>query len=145
MFFGDTRNGWFEGSGRFEFPDGVVYEGCFHKGEFHGEGSLTYPGKGTFNGTWVRGIAAEGQFTFADGLIFKEKDWEYLDQSSHAIHSQPSSLPELQPETFDTGEGYYDPRTNLIFSYDGSRILESPSEEDRLWILSHCRQGLKHT
>lgn len=37
-FEGECKNGWFEGHGKYKFASGVVYEGQFHKGDFHGEG-----------------------------------------------------------------------------------------------------------
>ena len=40
---GPTNNGWEQNKGKFTFPNGVVYEGNFDKGEFHGEGTLIYP------------------------------------------------------------------------------------------------------
>jgi hypothetical protein len=40
---GPKENGWEEGKGKFRFPNNVVYEGQFNKGEFHGEGTLIYP------------------------------------------------------------------------------------------------------
>ena len=40
---GPIENGWEEGFGKYKFPNGVIYEGNFEKGEFHGEGTLIYP------------------------------------------------------------------------------------------------------
>lgn len=40
---GPIENGWEEGQGRYKFPNNVVYEGNFEKGEFHGDGTLIYP------------------------------------------------------------------------------------------------------
>ena len=40
---GDTKEGWSHGFGRMKLADGVVYEGQFVKGHFHGEGKLIYP------------------------------------------------------------------------------------------------------
>ena len=42
-FVGPTENSWPQGVGKFKFPNGVVYEGQFDKGEFHGDGTLHYP------------------------------------------------------------------------------------------------------
>ena len=42
-FVGPTEQGWPQGVGKFRFPNGVVYEGNFDKGEFHGDGTLHYP------------------------------------------------------------------------------------------------------
>ena len=48
-FVGPTEQGWPQGVGKFRFPNGVVYEGNFDKGEFHGDGTLHYP-----NGVSIR-------------------------------------------------------------------------------------------
>lgn len=55
-FLGGRR---YEGKGKFEFPNGVVYEGEFRKGEFHGEGALVYPNGGR-RALW-EGSAAGGR------------------------------------------------------------------------------------
>ncbi len=40
---GPIENGWYQGRGKFYFPNGVIYDGDFDKGEFHGKGTLIYP------------------------------------------------------------------------------------------------------
>jgi hypothetical protein len=40
---GSVKYEWEDGTGKHKFPNGVVYEGNFEKGEFHGEGTLHYP------------------------------------------------------------------------------------------------------
>ena len=40
---GPKKHDWEEGIGKFTFPNGVIYEGNFNKGEFHGDGTLIYP------------------------------------------------------------------------------------------------------
>ena len=40
---GETKHDWEDGQGKHKFSNGVVYEGNFTKGEFHGEGTLIYP------------------------------------------------------------------------------------------------------
>ena len=40
---GPKTHDWEEGMGKFTFPNGVIYEGNFNKGEFHGDGTLIYP------------------------------------------------------------------------------------------------------
>ena len=40
---GPMKNDWEDGFGKHKFPNGVIYEGNFTKGEFHGEGTLIYP------------------------------------------------------------------------------------------------------
>ena len=40
---GEVKHEWEDGFGKHKFPNDVVYEGNFTKGEFHGEGTLIYP------------------------------------------------------------------------------------------------------
>jgi hypothetical protein len=46
---GPKKNDWEDGFGNLKFPNGVIYEGNFTKGEFHGDGTLIYP-----NGVSIR-------------------------------------------------------------------------------------------
>ena len=39
---GPIENGWFQGKGKYRYPNGVIYDGEFDKGEFHGDGTLVY-------------------------------------------------------------------------------------------------------
>lgn len=63
-------------------PHGVTYDGDFNDGTYHGEGTLTYPTGVIVQGTWEKGknIAIKS-IRFADGLKYKEHDWEYLSTS----------------------------------------------------------------
>lgn len=40
---GEVKNAWQDGFGQHKFANGVIYEGSFMKGEFHGNGTLIYP------------------------------------------------------------------------------------------------------
>ena len=40
---GPMMHEWEDGFGKHKLPNGVIYEGNFTKGEFHGEGTLIYP------------------------------------------------------------------------------------------------------
>ena len=54
-FVGPVENSWPQGVGKFKFPNGVVYEGQFDKGEFHGDGTLHYP-NGVSIGSSIDGL-----------------------------------------------------------------------------------------
>ena len=62
-FAGPTENNWPQGVGKFKFPNGVVYEGNFDKGEFHGDGTLHYP----------NGVSTYSRFIC--GLNVGERGW----------------------------------------------------------------------
>ena len=46
-----------EGRGKFFFENGNVYEGEFLNNQFHGQGTITFPGSGKYEATWVFGKA----------------------------------------------------------------------------------------
>lgn len=56
---------------------GVIYEGEFEDGMFHGKGDLKYPSGDIVRGTWKNGQLVERKLIFADGLEFSETDWMY--------------------------------------------------------------------
>jgi len=74
---GPKKLSWEEGFGKHKFPNGVVYEGNFNKGEFHGEGTLIYPNGGRYVAKWDRGKLIEGKYFFFDNL-------EYIDSNKTA-------------------------------------------------------------
>ncbi|KAF4745774.1 MORN repeat-containing protein 5, partial [Perkinsus olseni] len=126
------------------------YSGDFINDEFDGEGTLTFPDGGTFIGKWKRGIAIDGRYVFGDGLDFEDKDWGYLnngdrrfyDEVKHGIRPAGASLltndpkgpPKIPKGCYDVGNGYFDPVENKTFSYDGSRMIGKPGEEEIKWI-----------
>lgn len=65
------------GKGVYTFPDGVAFDGRMENGRFHGPGRLTFPNGNTIAGDWEHGIGSNFQLTFADGLRFKEENWNY--------------------------------------------------------------------
>ena len=48
-----------EGEGKFFFENGNVYEGQFLNNQFHGQGTITFPGKGKYEAVWVYGKATQ--------------------------------------------------------------------------------------
>mmetsp|Transcript_1292 Transcript_1292/g.2247 ORF Transcript_1292/g.2247 Transcript_1292/m.2247 type:complete len:203 (-) Transcript_1292:71-679(-) len=159
---GDLKNEWYEGEGKFHFPNGVVYEGQFRKGEFHGEGALVYPNGGAYKAKWDRGYAIDGMYMFNDGLPYEDRDWQYVSQGDRRFHTeelqglQPAGktlltnepTPPIPKGTYDYGSGYFDLETEQIMSYDGNlMVYDWHSEEDRKreeqWILDYCRKGFE--
>eukprot|EP00928_Gymnodinium_smaydae_P070082 TRINITY_DN54018_c0_g1_i1.p1 TRINITY_DN54018_c0_g1~~TRINITY_DN54018_c0_g1_i1.p1 ORF type:complete len:211 (-),score=24.18 TRINITY_DN54018_c0_g1_i1:116-694(-) len=155
---GPEKNEWFEGEGKFKFPSGVVYEGQFRKGEFHGVGALVYPNGGRYQATWDRGYAIEGRYVFDDGLLYEDRNWQYVSQGDRRFYTevrkglQPAGKtlltneptpPQIPIGTYDTGSGYFDPTTEQIMSYDGKEVLGYPAEVELRWIREHCRKGFE--
>ncbi|KAF4720589.1 hypothetical protein FOZ62_009617, partial [Perkinsus olseni] len=44
---------------------------------------------------------------------------------------------------YDVGNGYFDPVENKTFSYDGSRMIGKPGEEEIKWIKNTVMKGFK--
>ncbi|KAJ3187848.1 MORN repeat-containing protein 5 [Gaertneriomyces sp. JEL0708] len=97
----------------------------------------------------------QGKYTFKDGLEFSPQDWDYCTDSDRRYYSErvngfqpgdpqlsndPAGPPAIPPDTFDCGDGYYDPRDEVVYNYLGQKI-RIPDEEEKEWIVSHCRIG----
>mmetsp|Transcript_159112 Transcript_159112/g.280932 ORF Transcript_159112/g.280932 Transcript_159112/m.280932 type:complete len:185 (+) Transcript_159112:104-658(+) len=155
---GPLKNEWYEGEGKFKFPNGVVYEGQFRKGEFHGEGALVYPNGGRYKAKWERGYAIEGCYVFNDGLLYEDRNWQYVSQGDRRFYTEvlqglepagktlltnEKSPPPIPKGTYDYGSGYFDPATEQIMSYDGKEVLGYPADIEEQWIKEHCRKGFE--
>lgn len=153
---GPTKNAWYEGDGKLKFPSGVEYVGQFHKGEFHGEGALVYPNGGRYQATWERGFAIKGHYVFNDGLLYEDKQWQYVSKNDRRFYTevkeglQPAGQtlltnekdpPKIPFGAYDTGNGYYEPDSGQVMSYDGKEVVATPGDLEAAWILDHCRRG----
>uniref|UniRef100_A0A0G4GFC5 MORN repeat-containing protein 5 n=1 Tax=Chromera velia CCMP2878 TaxID=1169474 RepID=A0A0G4GFC5_9ALVE len=153
---GPLKNEWYEGEGKFHFPNGVTYIGQFRKGEFHGEGALVYPNGCRYIAEWYRGYAVTGRCEFADGLGYQDKGWKYLTKTDRKFYTEvlhglkpagatlltnSSPTPEVPVGTYDAGHGFFDPLTGKILSYDGADVVDTPDAEEAAWIEKYCRKG----
>jgi len=151
---GPRTNMWLQGEGTYTYPNGVVYKGEFHKGEFHGAGALIYPHGGSFQGIWERGYAIGGKYIFSDGLEYKDSNWKYISANDRRFYTEVvqgirpagktlltnDETPVIPPGTYDTGHGYFDAKTHQIRSYDGTEVLSIPGDKEEQWILVQCRK-----
>eukprot|EP00002_Diphylleia_rotans_P023674 TRINITY_DN4658_c0_g1_i1.p2 TRINITY_DN4658_c0_g1~~TRINITY_DN4658_c0_g1_i1.p2 ORF type:complete len:127 (-),score=25.41 TRINITY_DN4658_c0_g1_i1:360-740(-) len=85
---GEMVNGRMEGHGKFYFPTGDIYEGQMKDGMFHGKGTIYFPDGSKFTATWVNGKAENGQYTFADGLNYEEKNWDYCSMKDRRFYTE---------------------------------------------------------
>ncbi|KAM9793335.1 MORN repeat-containing protein 5 [Syngnathus typhle] len=150
---GPTLNGRMEGEGEYTFPSETKYIGEMKDGMFHGAGVLHFPNGSKYEASWENGIATQGSFTFADGLPYQEKEWDYCDGNDRRFYTErcnglrpagESQLTDLHPPReipegcYDCGDGFYDAATRTITSYDGTFLREADDSEHE-WILRTCR------
>ncbi|KPI94073.1 MORN repeat-containing protein 5 [Papilio xuthus] len=149
------------GYGLYTFPNGVIYEGEFEDGMFHGRGELRYPCGAVLYGKWTRGVLGEKTLAFADGLEYDEDLWPYCvmpDRRFTIEHNKglkpagesyttPDQPPREIPKGFyDTGDGFYDPDTKVVYKVDDpTSIVRYPCEVEQTWILENCRTNPEST
>lgn len=63
-----------DGEGAFTFPHGVVYEGQFRDGMFHGKGILIYPQGQAMNCTFQKGKLTQWEFLFGSPEAAQKPD-----------------------------------------------------------------------
>ncbi|XP_015222250.2 MORN repeat-containing protein 5 isoform X1 [Lepisosteus oculatus] len=157
---GDFKNRRMEGRGEYTLPTDTRYVGEMKDGMFHGEGTLYFPGGSKYEGTWERGIAKkcfvlQGKYTFADGLEYKETDWEYCDGYERRFYTEvcdglkpagQSQLTNLDPPRvipegcYDCGDGFYNTNTRVITDYK-NQFLRNADDDEHEWIIRTCRKG----
>ncbi|KAI3362391.1 hypothetical protein L3Q82_012693, partial [Scortum barcoo] len=131
-----------DGKVEYTFPTKTKYVGETKDGMFHGKGVLHFPNGSKYEATWESGRAKQGSFTFADGLQYQEKDWDYCDGYDKRFYSErcnglrpagESQLTDLHPPRtvpdgcYDCGDGFYDPNARVVTSYTGRFLRNAVS------------------
>ncbi|XP_037340579.2 MORN repeat-containing protein 5 isoform X2 [Pungitius pungitius] len=144
-----------DGKGVYTFPTATKYEGEVKDGMFHGKGVLHFPNGSKYEATWENGKAKQGSFTFADGLQYQEKDWDYCDGYDRRFYSERCNgfrppgeyqLTDLHPPRvipdgfYDCGDGFYDPKTRVVTSLTG-RFRRNADDSEHEWIVRTCRKA----
>ncbi|CAN9504942.1 unnamed protein product [Ophioblennius macclurei] len=152
---GGVKNHRMDGEGEYTFPTGIKYVGEMKDGMFHGKGVLYFPVGHKYEATWDKGLALQGSLTFADGLQFEEKNWDYCDGYDRRFYTErcnglrpsgESQLTDLHPPReiprgcYDCADGFYDPETRIVTSYTG-RFLRNADDNEHEWILRTCRRA----
>jgi len=135
-FRGEYKNRQFE-KGQYDHPTGVTFKSEWKDGHFHTKdhlGLLVYPRGDKFEGEWKNGRYKSGIITFADGLVYKNKNWSYcrppdrrlrvemkygLKPAGNTIYNDRYPQTVVKPGCYDIGEGIYDPDKGEIRGYDG--------------------------
>ncbi|XP_030291757.1 MORN repeat-containing protein 5 isoform X1 [Sparus aurata] len=169
-YVGDTKDGMFHGKGVLHFPNGSKYEATWENGIAKQKPCLGYrvwdnprPCFQQFSLDLLSAkeiapketVNSEGSLTFADGLQYQEKDWDYCDGYDRRFYSErcnglrpagESQLTDLHPPhvipdgCYDCGDGFYDPNTRVVTSYTG-RFLRNADDSEHEWILQTCRKA----
>jgi len=72
IYEGEWRRGMRHGNGTLIFPSGAAYEGEFSGGYMHGQGTYTWPGHVTYKGRWRLNLKhGLGYQTYANGDVFE--------------------------------------------------------------------------
>lgn len=138
------------GQGEYRYANGTIYTGSFFNGKFHGKGRLLFPSKSYVEGEWVHGELKSHSTYFSDNFRFEEENWNYCSPSDRRFNSErnskiaplprtqlghrPEGLEKIPQQTYDLGNGFFDPERNLVYSYDRSRVLETVNEQKIEWI-----------
>lgn len=70
IYEGEWRRGMRHGNGKLKFLSGAVFEGEFSGGYMHGQGTYTWPGHMTYNGRWRLNLKhGLGYQTYANGDV----------------------------------------------------------------------------
>ncbi|CAF99331.1 unnamed protein product, partial [Tetraodon nigroviridis] len=152
---GETQNGKMHGTGEYTFHTGTRYVGEFKDGMFHGSGVMHFANGTKYEATWERGMVMEGSIIFLDGLQYQETDWGYCDGHDRRFYGERSSglrpagesqlsgqhPPRTIPDgCYDCGDGFYDPRTRKVTSYEG-KVLRKADDSEHAWIVRACRRA----
>uniref|UniRef100_A0A3Q4BZS1 MORN repeat-containing protein 5 n=1 Tax=Mola mola TaxID=94237 RepID=A0A3Q4BZS1_MOLML len=145
---GDTKCGRMDGHGEYTFPTETRYVGETKDGMFHGKGVLHFPNGSKYEAIWENGRVKEGSLTFADGLQYREKNWDYCDGYDRRFYSErcnglrpagESQLTDRHPAPviphgcYDCGDGFYDPVTRVVTSFAG-RFLRNAGELENILL-----------
>ncbi|XP_069729667.1 MORN repeat-containing protein 5 isoform X1 [Phaenicophaeus curvirostris] len=156
---GALLRGRMEGQGSYVLPTGTEYRGALRDGLMEGEGELLFPGGGRFRAVWHRGLPAQGKYTFADGLEYRDEKWHYCDGYDRRFYTEicfglkpagTSQLTNLDPPRkipegcYDCGDGFYNPETRVIVDYK-LRFLRNADDEEHEWIIRTCRKAWDET
>ncbi|CAL8277906.1 unnamed protein product [Merluccius merluccius] len=152
---GGLKNGRMEGNGEYTFPTETRYVGETKDGMFHGKGVMYFQNGSTYAATWEKGLAKQGTFSFADGLVFQDKDWDYCDGYDRRFYSErcnglrpagESQLTDADPPRvipdgcYDCGDGFYDPSSRVVSTYTG-RFLRNADACEHEWLVRTCRKA----
>uniref|UniRef100_T1J407 MORN repeat-containing protein 5 n=1 Tax=Strigamia maritima TaxID=126957 RepID=T1J407_STRMM len=130
----DLHRHFDDNKGTYNYPTKSKFRGEFKDGQFEGKG-VVYLENGTeFKGQWSEGCYTSGNIIFSDGLQWKHHDWVYCAPQDRRFYSEtvnglrPAGCskftdkdpsPKIPDRCYDTGDGFYDPKTGIVTGYKG--------------------------
>ena len=108
-YTGERIDGKKQGTGKYEWNDGMIYEGEFSNDQINGQGKLTYPQTGVYEGTFVDGKRnGEGKYIFTNGDVYQGnwKDDKMSGQGNYTFANGDSYVGEFSDNMFN-GQGTY--------------------------------------
>lgn len=153
---GEERDGFPHGKGVYRFSNGIIYSGRMFEGAFDEKGTLAFPKGGKFVAKWHDGALDKGTYYYHDDLEFNTDEWQYgtdgdrrfwseiqngikVAQKPQFVDKDPSMW--IPPNTYDVGNGYFDPQDGNVMSYSGSQD-HTASKEEAAWAMLKCRIGV---
>ncbi|KAF7279379.1 hypothetical protein GWI33_007322 [Rhynchophorus ferrugineus] len=142
-YIGDFNTLGMTGKGIYKYPHGVIYEGDFNKnGEFHGAGVLRYPNGHNVEGIWRNGKLVKNPiFVAADNTQYRSQYCKIPDRRfeiemqqylapapNEFLMNKPNPPRVIPPGCYDAGEGFYDPKRNVLLKYSDLSVLTQVPE-----------------
>ncbi|KAG9391851.1 MORN repeat [Carpediemonas membranifera] len=138
------------GHGKIRNENGSIYVGDFSLGEYHGEGTLYFPGQGKIDGFWEHGSLSSFKFYFEDGLPFELQDWGYITEKNRLFQAElvngiGTPVTKEHPDgTYFVGDGYYDPSNGKVFDCEtGAELRRVTGTKEVEWIKAKCSYNYK--
>lgn len=103
-------------------------------GQFHGKGTIYFTDGGKLDAIWNLGKATEEVYTFADGLVYSETNWDYCTEEDGRFYQErirgfqdgvpqlsnnATESPRIPINSTDLGYGYYDEGDKMLHWFDG--------------------------
>ena len=148
------------------FDGGVVYQGGFNEGKFHGSATITFPNASRFLTEWHLNVLQTAAFFFADGLAYPvltapnstpPSAWSFCTDADRRFASELTRGISLAPlgesqltdkpgrslpyQFYDVGDGYLDPTTGTVWGWEGRTQIRQADEVEVEWAKTKCRIG----
>ena len=144
----------------------MVYRGGFYEGMLHGSGLLIFPNSSHFTTQWHLNRLLSASYFFPDALAYPtltsptstppsawayctDADRRFASELTRGIALAPLGESQLTPhpdrslpfDCFDVGDGYLDPTTATVWTWQGRTQLRQADPAEVEWAQAKCRVG----